>query len=171
MSRQSLAIEQYRQKVGKKLGVSKWLTVTQEMIDGFARVTLDPDPMHIDPEWCKEHSPFGVPIAFGFLTVSLLTCMLREALEFASHSDVAESYGLNYGIDKLRMVAPVRVGSRIRGHFTLGSLVERKPGEHIQSVDVVVEIEGQDKPALVATWLAILVDKTGHERLTSQDKP
>jgi len=159
-------LSEYRRRIGQRLGSSHWVTITQDMIDQFGRVTLDPDPMHIDPQWCEKHSPFTTTIAFGFLTVSLLTHLLHDVLQYGRDAHVgAGGYGLNYGFDHLRLVAPVPVGARVRGHFTLAELRERGPGEVIQAIDCEIEVEGREKPALVARWLSLLVNEPGHERI------
>lgn len=161
-------IHEFRTRIGEELGVSGWLTVTQEMIDKFSEATHDPDPMHTDPEWCAEHSPFKKPIAFGFMTLSLLIYLLHDVMKFRSlGSDAGDNpqYGLNYGFDRVRLMSPVPVNSRVRGRFVLADIRERNPGEYLQTMDVTVEIEGQTKPALVAQWLSIFVTEQGHKRV------
>ena len=135
---------------GELIGTSPWVKVTQDDIDEFARVTRDPDPMHIDPEWCAEQGPFPTTIAFGFLSLSLITHMSHKAREWAPGV-----YGLNYGFDRMRFVAPVPVGSRIRGHFKLASAEPRDDGSVMTKTDVTVEIDGDERPALVAEWLGV----------------
>lgn len=160
-------VTEFKNRVGDELGVSNWVTITQDMIDRFGDVTLDPDPMHIDPEWCEKNSPFGSTVAFGFLTMSLLISMLHDVMQYRSNNEGGQpNYGLNYGFDRLRLIAPVPVNSRIRGRFVLAGWEERNPGEFLQQIDVTVEIEGQDKPALVGRWLSIFVsDDEGHGRI------
>lgn len=137
--------------IGRPVGTSSWHTIDQEMINGFGRVTKDWDKMHVDPEWCHAHSPLGTPISFGFLTVSLLTVMLNEC-HIRPHDEVAT---FNYGFNRLRIVSPVRVGKRVRGHFTLQDIAARKACRYQATYAVTVEIEGEDKPALVAEWLLV----------------
>jgi len=145
-------------KPGADLGTSPWLTVTQEMIDGFGAVTLDPDPMHIDPAWSRTHSPFGGTIAFGFLTISLLTHLLHQAMNTSAHRDPADQgYFLNYGFDRLRLVAPVPVGSRIRGRFKVLDHRQDERGRWVNVIDSMIEIENSERPALVAEWLSVWV--------------
>jgi acyl dehydratase len=144
--------------VGKPIGISRWITVDQDMIDTFGRVTKDWDQMHVDPDWCRENSPFGVTIGFGFLSVSLLTVMLNEVL--ARPAD--EVATLNYGFDRLRLISPVRVDSRVRGHFALKALSARRAGRYQAAYSTSIEIDGDDKPALVADWL--VVTDTAHPR-------
>jgi acyl dehydratase len=137
--------------IGREIGVSNWIAVDQSMIDAFGRVTLDWDRMHVDPAWCRENSPFGVTIGFGFLSVSLLTVMLNEVLERPA-DEVAT---LNYGFDRLRLVAPVKVDQRIRGRFVLKDLQPRRVGRYQATYGATVEIEHEAKPALVADWLIV----------------
>jgi len=138
---------------------SKWLTVDQAMIDRFAEATLDPDPMHINPEWCAENSPFGGTIAFGFLTLSLLTHLGQDIIRYARENRSAvDGVPLNYGFNKVRMITPVPVNSRIRMVMHPVSSVLKAPGQTMQTSDIEVQIEGQEKPALVAQWLTIWVD-------------
>jgi acyl dehydratase len=147
---------------GEEIGYSSWVEITQAMIDGFADVTLDQDPMHVDPDWSRRNTPYGGTIAFGFLTLSLLTHMLKNAMlkrdENAEHEG---GYYLNYGIDYMRLLAPVPVGSRIRGKFkTLDNRIDRN-GRNIVKFGCEVEIEGGDKPVLVVEWLSIFVPEEG----------
>lgn len=143
-------------EVGQNLGCSPWIKVDQAMISGFAQVTRDPDPMHIDPDFAAANGPYGGTIAFGFLTLSLLTHMLHGTLG----SDPARGAGeaghfLNYGIDYLRLINPVKVGSRIRGHFEVQERRTDEKDRELVKFGCRVEIEGEDRPALVAVWLAI----------------
>lgn len=158
-----------RDRVGQDIGTSPWLTVDQARIDAFAAATLDPDPMHVDPAWCRAHSPFGSTIAFGFLTVSLLTYFSHQAIGWLSTSTVETGgYALNYGFNRLRLVEPVPVNSRIRARFTLLDWQEVRPGEMRSTFGVTVEIEGVDRPALVAEWLGLWVTEPGHRRLEAR---
>jgi acyl dehydratase len=136
--------------VGSQLGVSDWFLIDQARVDRFAEVTLDDQFLHVDPERAKA-TPFGGTIAHGFLTLSLLTPLCLPFIpELAKRKLV-----VNYGFDKVRFAAPVRVGKRIRAAAKLGAVEERKPGNVVIRVDVTVEIEGEDKPALVAEWLSM----------------
>lgn len=137
--------------LGREIGLSSWLPIDQRRITDFGLNTDDPDRMHIDPEWAATHSPFGKTIAFGFLTVSLLTAMANQIVRRPSD----EVSTLNYGFDRLRLLSPVLVGSRIRGRFVLKDLALRSPTQYRSVYAVTVEIEGQDKPALVADWLSV----------------
>ena len=140
---------------GRHQGTSKWITVTQAMIDQFADATLDPDPMHIDPEWAAKYSPFGRTVAFGFLTMSLLTHLAHSALGSASERGPEDWVFLNYGFDRLRLVSPVPSGSRIRGHFTEAGREQDEKGRWRMTFDCRVELEGQEKPVLVGNWVTI----------------
>jgi acyl dehydratase len=132
--------------------VSRWMAVSQERIDAFAKVTEDEQFIHVDPERAAE-TAFGGTVAHGFLTLSLLSAMAYSALpkiEGAAH-------GVNYGFDRVRFVRPVPSGSRVRGRFTLRGATPRSAREWQLTYDVSVEIEGGEKPALAATWLTMQV--------------
>lgn len=144
---QMLTLEEMRALVGKKMGTSSWFTIDQKRIDAFADVTEDWQFIHVDPEAAKQ-TPFGTTIAHGFLTLSMLSAMVYEMPVLEN-----VAMGVNYGFDKVRFLSPVPAGARIRGHFTLTALDERKPGFVTSYTTVEVEIEGQDKPALVADWI------------------
>jgi acyl dehydratase len=146
--------------VGSPLGTSPWITITQTDIDDFARVTRDPDPMHIDPAWCRDHGPFPTTIAFGFLSLSLITHMSHAAREWA-----AGIYALNYGFERVRFVAPVPVGARIRGHFRLTDAKPRADGAVLTTTQVTVEIEGADRPAVTAEWLGLFYPPSAQRKL------
>jgi acyl dehydratase len=132
--------------------VSRWLTVDQERIDAFAKVTEDEQFIHVDPERAGA-TVFGGTVAHGFLTLSLLSAMAYSALPRIDGA----AHGVNYGFDRVRFVHPVRSGSRVRGHFTLKTVTPRSAREWQLSYEVSVEIEGVQKPALVATWLTMQV--------------
>lgn len=131
---------------------SDWLLVDQSMIDHFADVTLDHQFIHIDPVRAAQ-TPFGGTVAHGFLTLSLLSRMAETS---ARPSVPAIRMSVNYGFDRVRFVNPVRSGCRIRAASKLIAVEEKRPGQFQQSHDVVVEIEGVDRPALTATWLSQL---------------
>lgn len=133
-------------KVGEVIGTSDWLLVDQARIDAFADTTEDHQFIHVDPEAAKA-TPFGQTIAHGFLTVSLLAPMMSRM------DKPAVQMSVNYGFDKLRFLTPVKSGKRVRGHFKLLELVEKRPGQWLQKVEATVEIEGEAKPALIAEWL------------------
>lgn len=143
---------------GTDIGKSSWIAVDQNMISTFGETTLDRDPMHIDPEWAKENSPYSGTIAFGFLTSSLLTHMLHSAMGTSNSWDASShGYFMNYGMDYLRYINPVPVDSRIRGRFkTLDYRMDKK-GRRVVIFACEVEIEGEERPALAAEWLTIFM--------------
>jgi acyl dehydratase len=134
--------------VGTELGVSDWLLIEQDRVNAFADATLDHQFIHIDPEKAAM-TPFGGTIAHGFLTLSLLP----HFLEAASVPVEGTLMAVNYGTDKVRFVQPVKVGQRIRARSVLASAVERRPGQWLLKQDVTVEIEGEEKPAMVTEFL------------------
>jgi acyl dehydratase len=144
--------EQLDRLVGERLGVSDWFLVDQERVNRFADVTLDHQFIHVDAERAKA-TPFGGTIAHGFLTLSLLVPLCLDFIPVLANRKLV----VNYGFDKVRFVAPVRVGKRVRAQSTLAEVTERKPGNMLMKIDVTVEIENEDKPALVAEWLSMHV--------------
>jgi acyl dehydratase len=151
-TRPTITIARLQAKIGAETGVSRWFEITQARIDAFAEVTEDRQFIHVDPVAAKA-TPFGGAIAHGFLTLSMLSAIAYDALPRLE----GLAMGVNYGFDKVRFVAPVRAGARIRGRFKLEALTRRSPTE-LQAVNAVtVEIEGADKPALVAQWLSLYV--------------
>ena len=144
--------DQLDRMVGERLGVSDWFLIDQERVNRFADVTLDPNFIHVDPARAKA-TPFGGTIAHGFLTLSLLVPL---CIAFIPEPE-GRTLLVNYGFDKVRFVAPVRVGKRVRAIGTLAEIAERKPGNLVMKIDVTVEIENDDKPALVAEWLSLHV--------------
>ncbi|MFT4026410.1 MAG: MaoC family dehydratase [Novosphingobium sp.] len=134
-------------KVGQTIGTSEWILVDQPMIDAFAETTNDHQFIHVNPEMAKA-TPFGGTIAHGFLTLSLLSAMSASAVEKPQ-----VTMSVNYGFNKVRFLTPVKSGKRIRGHFKLLELTEKRPGQWQQTVEATVEIEGEDKPCLLAEWI------------------
>ena len=136
--------------VGQHLGTSEWVDITQERIDAFAEATGDHQWIHVDPERAKA-GPFGAPIAHGYLTLSMLAGHLGGVVQVRE-----VRMGVNYGLNKVRFVAPVRVGSRVRGAFVLASAKTKEDGSRTELVyDITVEIDGEDKPALIAQWIRV----------------
>jgi acyl dehydratase len=137
--------------------VSDWVQITQAMIDEFGHCTLDPDPMHVDPQWAAA-GPYGTTISFGFLTMSLLSRLLHSALAVPHVRDLSTSgYYLNYGFERLRLITPVRVGSRIRGSFQVIARKEDEKQRVLTTYHCVIEIEGEERPAMVADWLGLWI--------------
>ena len=146
----SVTTEELKGKVGQHLGTSDWLTVTQEMIDKFADATGDHQFIHVDPARAAQ-TPFGGTIAHGFLSLSLMP-VLTQMTDMPRAKGI--KMGVNYGGNKTRFLAPVRSGKRVRGHFKLLELDEKRPGQWQQTVEYTLEIEGEDKPALIAEWVS-----------------
>ena len=144
--------DEIRSKVGQEVGVSSWITIDQTRINAFADTTEDRQFIHVDPV-AAARTPFGGTIAHGFLTLSLLSRMAAEAMLIPDNLKMI----VNYGLDRVRFLAPVRSGSRIRGGFMLDSVEEKAPGQVLMRHTVTVEIEGEDKPALSAIWLALIL--------------
>jgi len=145
------SLDEIRARIGEEIGVSGWLNVDQDRIAAFAEATEDRQFIHVDPE-AAARTPFGGTIGHGFLTLSLLSRMGAEALLLPDNVRMV----VNYGLDRVRFLAPVRSGKRIRGRFTLDALDERSAGQILLRHLVTVEIEDEDKPALSAVWLALL---------------
>lgn len=150
----SLVVERdaYLKMVGQEIGVSDWHVVDQARINAFADATEDHQFIHVDPERAKRETPFGGAIAHGFLTLSLLSVFSYEAMPKIAGATM----GVNYGFDKLRFISPVRAGSRVRGRFMLSEATMRKPNELLSRTSVNVEIEGEQRSALVADWLGLI---------------
>ena len=131
--------------------MSSWLTIDQQRIAEFADATEDRQFIHTDPEAAAQ-TPFGGTIAHGFLSLSMLSRMAAEAMLVPDNIKMA----VNYGLDRVRFIKPVRSGKRIRGRFRLDSIEEKAPGQLLLRHTVTVEIEGEEKPALTAEWLGLL---------------
>jgi len=145
------SLDDIRSRIGEEVGVSSWLTVDQARIDSFADATEDHQFIHVDPA-AAAAAGLGGTIAHGFLTLSLLSRMAADALLLPEGLKMA----LNYGFDRIRFLAPVRSGKRVRGRFTLDSVEEKAPGQWLMRHNVTVEIEGEEKPALSAVWLGLM---------------
>ncbi|MEX0282572.1 MAG: MaoC family dehydratase [Arenibacterium sp.] len=139
--------------LGQSLGTSSWVEVTQDAVNEFANCTGDRQWIHVDVERAKRESPFGGPVAHGYLTLSLLASMAMELGSVPKGTAAA----LNYGLDKVRFLSPVPVGARVRLHSTLVGFDRKDNGQYLMKTENEIEIEGSDKPALIAESLAILV--------------
>ncbi|MFN3275612.1 MAG: MaoC family dehydratase [Paracoccus sp. (in: a-proteobacteria)] len=137
--------------VGTTVGLSDWITVDQSLIDAFAETTGDRQFIHIDPVRAAAEGPFGGTVAHGFLTLSLLPQMAQTALPRLQGVRAA----VNYGFDRMRFVAPVPAGARVRGQFNLARIEDRGPAAILTTWHVEVLIEGADRPALTADWLGL----------------
>lgn len=147
-----VSFETYQNMVGKEIGVSSWHLVDQKRIDAYADVIEDHQFIHVDPERAKKETAFGTTIAHGFLTMSLLSIMSYEVMPVIEGTTM----GVNYGFDRLRFISPVKAGSRVRGRFTLMEATLRKPKELLSRTAVSVEIEGEQRSALVADWIGLI---------------
>jgi len=145
-----ISLESYRAAVGSELGTSPWYELGQDRIDAFAEATEDRQFIHTDPVSAAS-SPFGGTIAHGFLTLSMLSAMSFEAVPQIEGATL----GVNYGFNSVRFLMPVRSGQRVRGRFVLKDMKERPSGEVQSIIEVTVEIEGGERPALVAEWITM----------------
>lgn len=143
----SAALQDY---VGKTMGQSEWFQIDQDRINAFADATLDHQFIHVNPEMAKQ-TPFGGTIAHGFLTLSLLPYLQSQMDELVVPAGL--KMGMNYGFDKIRFLAPVKTGAKVRATATLKEVTEKKPGQFLFAAEYSVEIEGETKPALIADWL------------------
>lgn len=148
-----LTFEQMSGMVGDHLGTSQWQQVTQEAVNEFANCTGDRQWIHIDVERARKESPFGGPVAHGYLTLSMLSAMAMEIGVVPKNTAAA----LNYGLDKVRFLAPVLVGANLRLHSKLTGFDRKDNGQYLMKTENKMEIEGADRPALLAESLAILV--------------
>ncbi len=139
--------------IDTEVGVSSWITVDQTMIDDFAKTTHDTQWIHIDPERATAETPFGGTIAHGFLTLSLASRFAYDCFEMLP----GQVMGINYGMNKLRFLMPVRAGARLRGRFVLKEVKARNATDLLRTNLLTIEIEGEETPALVAEWLGLAV--------------
>lgn len=145
------SLDEIRGRIGEEVGVSSWLTVDQARIETFADATEDRQFIHTDPE-AAANTPFGGTVAHGFLTLSLLSRMAAEAMVLPAGLTMA----VNYGFERVRFLAPVRSGARVRGRFVLDSVKEKAPGQLLMRHQVTVEIHGEERPALTALWIGLM---------------
>ena len=148
----ALELPAYRGLIGREIGTSGWHQIDQAMIDAFAELTFDQQFIHVDPVRAGA-TPLGGTVAHGFLALALLSHFAYQVVPPLAGAVMS----VNYGIEKLRFLAPVRAGARVRGRFAVKDLRERRAGEWLLVLDVRVEIEGGDKPALIAEWLGLHV--------------
>ncbi len=145
------SLEEIRAKVGTEIGASPWILIGQDSINLFADVTGDHQFIHVDPA-AASRTPFGGTVAHGFLTLSLLSQMAATVMLRPKKVKMA----VNYGFERVRFIAPVRAGKRVRGHFRLASAEQKRPGQWEFLHNVKVEIEGESKPALTADWIGLI---------------
>jgi len=147
-----ISLAAYQAMVGEEVGISSWHLIDQKRINLYADVIEDHQFIHVDPERANKETPFGTTVAHGFLTMSLLSIMSYEVMPVIEGTTM----GVNYGFDKLRFISPVKSGRRVRGCFTLAEARLRKPTELQSRTNVTVEIEGEDRPALIADWIGLI---------------
>ena len=146
----TITVQEMAGRIGTET-VSDWVTVSQEMIDKFADATGDHQFIHVNPEMAKM-TPFGGTIAHGFLTLSLMPLLSTKVPDARRIEGL--KMGVNYGGNRVRFLQPVRSGKRVRGRFKLLEFVEKRPGQWQQTNEFTVEIEGEDKPAMIAEWIS-----------------
>ncbi len=143
----AMQLQDMQAMTDKVIGTSDWIEIKQDRINAFADCTEDHQFIHVNPDMAKL-TPLGGTIAHGFLTLSMLSRLSEMAI-----TPVATSMTLNYGFDRVRFLTPVRTGQRIRGVFKQKELVEKRPGQWQQVLEATIEIEGSDKPAMIADWI------------------
>jgi acyl dehydratase len=147
-----VTLEELHARIGTQIGISEWITIDQKRIDEFADVTEDRQFIHVDPNAAKE-TMFGGTVAHGFLSLSLLSRMAFDVMLVPDNLKMA----VNYGFDRVRFLAPVPVGARVRGMFTLTNVEEKSLGQLLVHHNVMVDIDITEKPALTADWISLLV--------------
>jgi acyl dehydratase len=145
-------LEEIHARIGTEIGTSDWVTIDQKRINEFADVTEDRQFIHVDPNWAKE-TMFGGTVAHGFLSLSLLSRFAADVMLVPDNMKMA----VNYGFDRIRFLAPVPAGARVRGIFTLTNVEEKSLGQLLMHHNVMVDIDVTEKPALTADWLSLLI--------------
>jgi acyl dehydratase len=149
----TVSAEQLENYIGQEVGVTEWIEIDQDRINKFADATGDHQYIHVDPERAAE-TAFGTTIAHGFLTLSLMSMLSSMNGSIKLENAVM---GINYGLDKVRFLNPVKVGDKIRARFELVSAEEKKPNHYLMKHNVTIDIDGKTKPALIAQWLVMTV--------------
>ena len=147
------SITEMKKSLGSEVGLSDWVVINQERINKFAKLTEDEQFIHIDPERASKETPFGGTVAHGFLTLSMLVKLAESALP--KIKDV--KFTINYGFDKIRFIYPVAANSNLRARFILKEVEERSLTQIMTKWDVSVEIKNVERPAIVATWVNLLM--------------
>lgn len=155
MTGKPITFDEFKTMVGQELGASGWIVIDQSRIDQFAECTGDHQWLHTDPERARRESPFRVTIAHGYLTLSVVGALCQDLGVFPENTRAA----FNYGLDRVRFITPVRVGSRVRLHATLLSVEDKAPGQYLMKFSSSVEIEGEEKPALIAETLVMFYER------------
>ncbi|MEX2658229.1 MAG: MaoC family dehydratase [Acidimicrobiales bacterium] len=150
------AFEALKATEGTDEGTGDWFEVTQELVDDFADLTDDHQWIHVDPQRAKVESPFGTTIAHGFLTLSMLTHLASSVPATSAGRLEGIVMGMNYGFDKVRFVSPVKVGAKIRAASTVKSVQTKGPDSLQVTKTYTIEVEGEDRPAVVADWVTLL---------------
>jgi acyl dehydratase len=153
----NLTLSGLGERVGQELGLSDWVTIDQQRINTFASCTGDHQWIHVDVERSKQESPFRGPVAHGYLTLAMVAPLAMEIGVIPTDA----AAGLNYGIDKVRFLAPVPAGARVRLRVVLAGIEPREAGQVIMKTQNTLEVEGSEKPALVAETLALLIPDVG----------
>jgi acyl dehydratase len=153
----NLTLAGLNERIGQELGVSDWVSIDQARIDTFASCTGDHQWIHVDVERAKRESPFGGPVAHGYLTLAMVAPLAMQ-IGIIPRDTVA---GLNYGVEKVRFLAPVPAGARVRLRVTLSGAEPRDGGQVIMKTQNTLEVEGSEKPALIAETLALLIPASG----------
>ena len=153
MSRVETVFQSQLRQVGSEVGTSPWVKVDQNMIDKFANVTLDPQFIHIDAERAKTETPFGGTIAHGFLSLSLASKFAIDTFP----PEPGQVMSINYGLNKVRFLNPVKTGARIRGRFTMNSVIRKSELQILRELGLTIEIENEPTPALYAEWLGLAI--------------
>jgi acyl dehydratase len=156
-----LTIAEMGKHIGQELGVSDWVTIDQSRIDTFASCTGDHQWIHVDVERAQRESPYGGPVAHGYLTLSMVAPLSLQIGILPRDS----SAGLNYGIDKVRFLSPVPAGARVRLRVVLAGIEPKEGGQAIMKTQNTLELEGSQKPALIAETLALLIPEKGAPKL------
>jgi acyl dehydratase len=155
-----LTLNRLGEHVGRELGVSEWVAIEQSRIDAFAACTGDHQWIHVDVERAKLESPFRSPVAHGYLALAMIAPLSMEVGIIPRDA----AAGLNYGIDKVRFLSPVPAGARVRLRVSLLGVEPREGGQKVMKTRNTLEVEGSEKPALVADTLALLIPETGGKR-------
>jgi acyl dehydratase len=148
-----VTLDAYQKMMGTEIGLSDWITVSQKMIDDFSDVTGDRQFIHNNPDRAADETPFGGAIAHGFLTLSLITQMYKDTTPIIIDHEVV----INYGLNRIRFLSPVPSGARIRGRITLTKVEPRGDTQILTENKIIVEIENAEKPAMLGTWVTLLV--------------
>jgi acyl dehydratase len=156
----ALTLAGVNERIGQQLGVSDWVAIDQARIDTFASCTGDYQWIHVDVERAKRESPFRGPVAHGYLTLAMVAPLAMEIGIIPKDA----AAGLNYGVEKVRFLAPVPAGARVRLRVTLSGIEPRDGGQVIMKTQNTLEVEGSDKPALVAETLALLIPASGAQQ-------